>query len=58
VLGNADLVVHMGSDGRRGFVSVAAPLETPEVVESILSVMEGGIKAFKQRADFYANQLP
>jgi ABC-type lipoprotein export system ATPase subunit/peptidoglycan hydrolase CwlO-like protein len=58
VLGNADLVVHMGSDGRRGFVSVAAPLETPEVVESILSVMEGGIKAFEQRADFYANQLP
>jgi ABC-type lipoprotein export system ATPase subunit/flagellar motility protein MotE (MotC chaperone) len=58
VLGNADLVVHMGSDGRRGFVSAAAPLETPQVVESILSVMEGGVEAFKQRAGFYGNQLP
>ena len=56
VLGDADLVVHMGSDGRRGFVSVAAPLETPQVVKSILSVMEGGAEAFQHRARFYAKQ--
>jgi DNA repair exonuclease SbcCD ATPase subunit len=58
VLGNADLVIHMGSDGRRGFVSIAASLETPQVVESILSVMEGGANAFEQRSRFYAKQLP
>jgi energy-coupling factor transporter ATP-binding protein EcfA2 len=57
VLGNADLVVHMGSDGRRGFVSTAAPLETSDIVRAISSVMEGGAEAFRRRAQFYAKHL-
>ena len=53
VLGNADFVIQMGSDGRRGFPLVAAPLVIPEVVDAITSVMEGGAEAFQKRADFY-----
>lgn len=54
VLGNADFVLQLGSDGRRGFPLVAAPLAAPKVVQAISSVMEGGAEAFRQRAAFYA----
>ncbi len=54
VLGEADLVVHLESDGRRGYVRDSGSLEQPDIIESITSIMEGGRKAFKQRADFYA----
>jgi ABC-type lipoprotein export system ATPase subunit len=53
VLGNADFVVQMGSDGKRGFPLIAAPLATPAVVNAITSIMEGGAEAFRQRAQFY-----
>lgn len=53
VLGNADRVVHLGSDGRRGFALVTAPLEDPRIVTSISTVMEGGAEAFERRASFY-----
>jgi peptidoglycan hydrolase CwlO-like protein len=53
VLGNADRVVHLGSDGRRGFALVAAPLNDPTVVSAITTVMEGGAEAFERRASFY-----
>lgn len=54
VLGNADLVVQLGSDGKRGFPLVAAPLSTDTIIKAITLVMEGGSDAFKQRAIFYA----
>jgi energy-coupling factor transporter ATP-binding protein EcfA2 len=54
VLGDADLVVQLTSDGRNGFLQLARPLEHPEAVEAITSVMEGGRDAFAQRAHFYA----
>lgn len=54
VLGDASKVIQLRSDGRRGFVSVAADLENPEVVGAISTVMEGGVEAFQRRADFYA----
>ena len=54
VLGNADQVVQMGSDGRRGFVAVSGPLEAPAVVNAITTVMEGGADAFRRRAQFYS----
>jgi ABC-type lipoprotein export system ATPase subunit len=53
VLGNADAVVHLASDGHRGFVLAQAPLEDPRVVQAISTVMEGGAEAFKRRASFY-----
>lgn len=53
VLGNADRVVQLGSDGRRGFAMVAAPLNEPSVVSAITTVMEGGVEAFERRASFY-----
>ena len=56
VLGNADRVVQLGSDGRRGFALEVAPLEEPNVVSAILTVMEGGAEAFKRRASFYSRQ--
>lgn len=54
VLGNADLVVQLGSDGKRGFPLVVAPLSTDQVVNAISLVMEGGVDAFQRRAMFYA----
>lgn len=53
VLGNADLVVQLGSDGKRGFPLVAAPLGTSQIVNAITLVMEGGADAFQRRAMFY-----
>lgn len=55
VLGNADLVVQLGSDGKRGFPLVAAPLGTAEIINAITLVMEGGADAFNRRATFYAS---
>ncbi|MCY4136860.1 MAG: ATP-binding protein [Rhodobacteraceae bacterium] len=54
VLGNADWVIQLGSDGRRGFPVLASNLDDPPVVNSITTVMEGGADAFKRRATFYS----
>ncbi|MGK2957878.1 MAG: AAA family ATPase [Acidimicrobiales bacterium] len=53
VLGEASRIVLLGSDGRRGFVRKVGSLESPEIVQAITSVMEGGIEAFERRAQFY-----
>ena len=58
VLGEADMVAVMGSDGRRGFVAHAGELEAPPTVEAITRVMEGGRKAFTRRASFYGASRP
>ena len=57
VLGEANLVVRLGSDGRRGFVEHAGKLDAPETVRAITSVMEGGVEAFQRRARFYHGVL-
>jgi len=56
VLGSADFVIQLGSDGRRGFPIAAGALADPPVVHAITSVMEGGVAAFRQRATFYGSQ--
>ncbi|ANC01146.1 hypothetical protein AB688_03020 [Pseudomonas putida] len=53
VLGNADMVLHLGSDGRRGFRMSAGPLQEQDIVSAISTVMEGGAAAFSKRAEFY-----
>ena len=53
VLGNADRVVQLDSDGKRGFPVLASELAHPGVVAAITNVMEGGKEAFKRRAAFY-----
>jgi hypothetical protein len=57
VLGEADLVVLLGSDGQRGFVRHSGPLADSEVVRAITTVMEGGYDAFERRAAFYRERL-
>ena len=54
VLGNADRVIQLGSDGRRGFPVLASYLDDPCVVTAITTVMEGGAEAFQRRAKFYS----
>lgn len=56
VLGSADFVVQLGSDGQRGFPMVSGALADSRVVHAITSVMEGGAAAFRQRATFYGSQ--
>ena len=57
VLGNADRVIQLGSDGRRGFSLLASGLDDPEVVNAITTVMEGGAEAFRRRARFYRRHV-
>lgn len=54
VLGSADFVMHLESDGDRCFVQVAGALDEDAVVNSITNIMEGGREAFQRRAAFYA----
>jgi predicted ATP-dependent endonuclease of OLD family len=53
VLGNADNVIQLESDGRRGFVSSFGNLNELAIVSAISTVMEGGLEAFSRRANFY-----
>lgn len=57
VLGEADLIIRLGSDGRRGFVLHKGELSDIETVRAITAVMEGGVEAFRRRAAFYAEVL-
>ncbi|WP_299541072.1 AAA family ATPase [uncultured Herbaspirillum sp.] len=53
VLGNADRVFQMGSDGRRGFKLAGGELDDLAIVTAISNVMEGGAEAFSRRSSFY-----
>ena len=54
VLGGADEVIVMASDGKRGFVRHHGALDDTATVKAIATLMEGGIEAFRQRAAFYS----
>lgn len=54
VLGEADRVIHLDSDGSRCFARACGNIDTPKIVEAITTIMEGGKDAFKKRADFYS----
>jgi energy-coupling factor transporter ATP-binding protein EcfA2 len=51
VLGEADLVVVMNSDGKKGFVQKAGTLD--DCREEIIDLLEGGKKAFEARSRRY-----
>ena len=53
VLGEANQVIHMESDGRRGEVALNSDLANPKIVSAISKIMEGGPEAFDTRARFY-----
>ena len=53
VLGEADRVVLMDSNGRNAFAVLSGPLDDRPIVDAITRVMEGGRDAFKRRAAFY-----
>jgi len=54
VLGLADRVIQMESDGRRGYVQLEKQLNHHDSIHAISSLMEGGKIAFEHRARFYA----
>jgi ABC-type uncharacterized transport system ATPase subunit/polyhydroxyalkanoate synthesis regulator phasin len=53
VLGSAERVIVLASDGRHGFVATCSGLEEPDAVHAITTLMEGGREAFARRAAFY-----
>lgn len=53
VLGSADRVFAMGSDGKRGALRAVGPLSATQIVDIISRLMEGGREAFGARAEFY-----
>lgn len=57
VLGRADLVIQMVSDGKNGFVQSCVPLEDSRSVSAITNVMEGGVEAFTARSNFYEGHM-
>ena len=57
VLGDADRVIHLDSDGTRCFAHAAGPVNNRQIVEAITTIMEGGRDAFKRRSEFYAKNL-
>lgn len=56
VLGEADLVIHLDSNGKRGFLKRKGGLYDLAIVNSITSLMEGGYKAFQRRSAFYIDR--
>ena len=57
VLGEAANVIRLNSNGKRGFVVQAEPLNNPKSIEAITTLMEGGEEAFRKRATFYGQTL-
>lgn len=53
VLGSADLVISMKSNGVNGFIAQSGRFDEPQIVDVITSLMEGGRTAFKRRSEFY-----
>ena len=53
VLGSAENVVVLTSDGKRGTVSLRGEYEQDDIVETITGLMEGGREAFARRSAFY-----
>ena len=53
VLGEANQVIVMGSDGSRAFKLHQGALDDSSVVSFVTSLMEGGEEAFRKRAQFY-----
>ncbi|WP_165646280.1 MULTISPECIES: AAA family ATPase [Mycobacteriaceae] len=53
VLGEADRIIVMESDGQRGYVAHQGELDDPRIVEFVTRIMEGGIEAFAARSEFY-----
>lgn len=54
VLGAADKVIVLHSDGTTGAVDVQGPFDVPDVVDRITRIMEGGREAFARRSYFYS----
>jgi ABC-type lipoprotein export system ATPase subunit len=53
VLGDAELVIGLESDGLQGRVTASGRFDDDPIVDRITSLMEGGIAAFERRAKFY-----
>lgn len=53
ILGEAVRVVHLGSNGVRGFIRSTGELSEHTIVNGISDIMEGGKVAFSKRAQFY-----
>lgn len=53
VLGEANRVIVMDSDGERGYDRASGPLDSSEIVEAVSRIMEGGVEAFAARSRFY-----
>lgn len=53
VLGEAEVVASMNSDGKRGYVTKVGRFSAPMIVDDITDLMEGGVEAFRRRARFY-----
>lgn len=54
VLGGADRVIVMKSDGEHGRVVHQGNLDHPDTIDAVSQLMEGGREAFATRSDFYS----
>lgn len=56
VLGDANKVICLNSNGRKGFVQCEGSLAEAPIVNAIEGIMEGGKDAFERRAQFYKHE--
>lgn len=54
VLGSANQVLVLESDGKNGHVAADGPFDRDSIVDWITGLMEGGREAFAQRVEFYS----
>ena len=55
VLGNANNVINLESNGKKGFIKCSGKIDSLDVKQVIESIMEGGKEAFQLRSNFYAS---
>lgn len=55
VLGNANNVINLESNGQKGFIKCFGKIDSQDVKQVIESIMEGGKEAFQSRSNFYAS---
>lgn len=54
VLGAANNIIHLESDGKRGYIKDSGELNNKTIISTISRIMEGGQQAFNTRAGFYS----
>jgi predicted nuclease with RNAse H fold len=57
VLGDAELIIPMTSDGRRGAPQSPGAVDRPDTMEQVCALLEGGLEAYQRRGHRYGFEI-